>query len=363
MTLEYPPMVGGVAHYYANLVRYLPRGSIWVLDNAKGELLSTSRWLWPKWLKGLWNTYRAIRLYHIEFLLVGQVLPLGTIALILNRLLRIPYVVMTHGMDVTTPFAVGGHPRKQRLMCAILARASAITTVSTYTKTQLLRIGVPEEKIILVYPCANAEVTSHTVTPEELQSLERQYRLDGKRVMLSVGRLVERKGFDMVIAAMVTLHKTHPDLVYVIVGEGPYRSRLAELVRTYSLASVVHLVGQVSDAELATWYTRAACVVMPSRELPNHDVEGFGITFIEANSFGKPVIGGKSGGVVDAVIDGKTGFLVDPTDLAMLTKALQTVLTHPEHAEALGRFGAERVRAQFVWSAQAQKLEQLLSQK
>ncbi len=360
LTLEYPPMVGGVAHYYANLVQAMTHGSIWVLDNEKQELLATSRWIWPKWLKGVWNTWRAVRMYSVECLLVGQVLPLGTIALLLHRVLRIPYIVLTHGMDVTIPFGIEGSPRKQKLVRMILEQAAAVTTVSSYTKSQLEKLGVPEKKITLISPCAHRELTEHSPTEDELRQLDERYQLSGKRVMLSVGRLVERKGFDLTIAAMASVRKIHPDVAYVIVGEGSYRPRLEEFVRQHSLVSAVHFVGTVSDNELGTWYTRAEFVVMPSRELPNHDVEGFGITFIEANAFGKAVIGGKSGGVVDAVVDGETGFLVDPTDLAMLIQAIETLLRNPEQARTLGQQGAERVQRQFQWSAQAKRFEQLI---
>jgi phosphatidylinositol alpha-1,6-mannosyltransferase len=357
ITLEYPPMIGGVSHYYANLVHALPDGEVFVLDNEKGELLSTSHWVWPKWLKGVWNTLRAVRKYKIEYLLVGQVLPLGTIALLLKRFAGIPYMVMTHGMDVTIPFAAGSSPRKQKLVRAILHQASAVTTVSSYTKAQLVSLGVPESKIAMVYPCPNIEVTDVQPSSVTMAELDRTHHVEGKRVLLSVGRLVERKGFDMVIAAMAKLRKDYPDLVYVIAGEGAYRARLEALVHKYQLASCIRFVGAVSNAELAAWYTRATAVIMPSRELPNHDVEGFGITFVEAGAFGKPVIGGNSGGVVDAVVDGQTGFLVEPTNLAMLTQAIISLLDNPQQAERLGAFGKKRVAEQFDWKTQARVLQ------
>ena len=353
-------MIGGVAHYYANLVHVLPAGDVYVLDDEKHELLSTSHYIWPHWIKGLWNTRRAIKKYRIECLLVGQVLPLGTIALLLKRWMGIPYLVMTHGMDVTTPFGPGGSMRKQRLVRMILRSASAVTTVSNYTKSQLVQLGVSEQQIVTVYPCPNVEVTGAEPTTEFLAQLDRTHRLEGKRILLSVGRLVERKGFDMVIAAMVAIRKQYPDVVCVIVGEGPYRARLEALITRYQLASVVRLVGSVSTEELAGWYARAECMIMPSRELPNHDVEGFGISFVEANAFGKPVIGGKSGGVVDAVVDGETGFLVEPTNLAMLTKAMQTILDQPELAQRLGGQGKKRVAELFDWKTQGKKLHALI---
>jgi len=361
ITIEYPPLIGGVAHYYANLVRHLPVGEIVVLDNAKGELLSTSRVVWPKWLKGIVSTFRAIRKNNIECILVGQVLPLGVIAWIFYRCMGIPYIVATHGMDVTMPFAHDGSRRKQWLIRHILMHASAVTTVSQYTREKLITLGVPENRIVLVYPCANDDVVGVPVDQTQRDTLDERYHLQGKRVVLSVGRLIERKGFDVGIMAMAIVQKDHPDVAYVIVGDGGYRDRLRALVERLQLQDCVQIIGSVTNEELAVWYSRSTCMLMPSRELENHDVEGFGITFVEANAFGKPTIGGNSGGIPDAVIDGETGFLVNPTDVPMLTRALTTVLDNTAVAQRLGESGKKRTQEIFNWSVQAKKLEECIT--
>ncbi|MBI2411043.1 MAG: glycosyltransferase family 4 protein [Candidatus Kerfeldbacteria bacterium] len=375
MTLDYPPMVGGVANYYRHLVEQLPQESIVVLDNAHGELLSSSRWVWPKWLKAVSSTYRLIKKEKIEHLLVGQILPLGTVALMLHLWLRIPYTVMTHAMDVTLPFGPEGSRRKQWLIKNILHKAAAVTTVSSFTKNKLRELGVQSHKIFLVYPCPH-------ITPELLsakhppQDYSRELRFatqsrcsleylaagiaQGKKIILSVGRLVERKGFDMVIRALPELRKIFPNILYIIVGDGTDRQRLEQIAREQRVDDIVHFTEVISDEAIAQWFAACTFFVMPSRKLSNNDVEGFGIVYLEANSFGKPVIAGNSGGVHDAVIDGQTGLLVEPENVTMLTQAMNRFLDDSAFAQRLGQQGQARVHEQFRWSLQAQTVQRML---
>jgi phosphatidyl-myo-inositol dimannoside synthase len=362
ITLEYPPMVGGIAHYYKNLVQGLPPGSIWVLDNHGGELLSSSPLVWPHWLKGLLNSYRAVRKYSIEHILVGQVLPIGTIALILKLFFRIRYTVMTHAMDVTIPFGNQGSARKRWLVRKILQHADHVTTVSVYTRIHLDTLGVNPKKIAMIYPCPNVsgldQQETHTI---DRVAFDAEHHLEEKRVLLTVTRLVERKGIDVALQAFSRLANKYADVEYIILGDGPDRPRLEQLALQMGVKDRVRFVGKVSESLLAQWYERCDVFVMPSRKLSNNDVEGFGIVFVEANSFGKPVIAGKSGGVSDAVIDGETGFLVDPMDIGMVAKAMDRLLSDPEQARMLGEQGRERVREFFQWTIQAKTLEKILS--
>ena len=136
--------------------------------------------------------------------------------------------------------------------------------------------------------------------------------------MLSVGRLAPRKGFDTVIQALGEIVSAHPDTLYVMVGDGPDRDRLRTLVEHHGLQDYVYMTGRVEWEDLPRWHNVADVFVTPSRSAPP-SVEGFGIVFLEANACGKPVIGARTGGIPDAVLDGETGLLVDadaPSDLA-----------------------------------------------
>ncbi|PIW36946.1 MAG: hypothetical protein COW24_02720 [Candidatus Kerfeldbacteria bacterium CG15_BIG_FIL_POST_REV_8_21_14_020_45_12] len=360
VTLDYPPMVGGVANYYQNLVSYLPEGDIFVLDNSENELLFVGGPWWPKWLKGFVNTWRAISRYDVKHVVVGQVLPVGTIVWLISLVRRIPYTVMTHAMDVTIPYAPDVTTRKRWLMGKILLRAKWVITVSAYTRQHLIKLGVPEDKIEVIYPCPNVSGDFLWNSEDDVQFMIGKYELKDKLVILSVGRLVERKGFDMVIRALPQVLAEAPETVYVVVGEGGDRERLRLIAEAEGVSNSVRFVGLVSDKELAGWYQQCDLFVMPSRELSNRDVEGFGITFIEAGSFGKPVIGGISGGIADAVVDGETGFLVESTNVDMLAEAMLQLLKDPVRAHELGEAGRSRVASKFKWSVQAKHLADLI---
>lgn len=359
VTLEYPPMVGGVAQYYSHIVQELPKGDIHVLDNEEEYLLS-GQWLWPRWLKGLVNTYRAVRKYDIEHILVGQILPVGTMALILYKFFGIPYTVMTHGMDVTIPFGASGSVRKQNLVHKILHNADSVTTVSQYTKTQLLNLGVDEDKIHIVYPCPHMTDASAADNQLDKDIVDTVFHTKKRHIVLSVGRLVERKGHDMVIRAIAKLKDQFPQILYAIIGDGNYREELEFLVQGLEVENNVLFLGKLNDTQVKEWYTRCDMFAMPSRQLENGDVEGFGIVFLEANSFGKPVIAGNSGGIPDAVVDGETGFLVDPLDAEMIADSIERLLLDKTLAQKMGEKGRERTHAEFRWDVQASKLRAII---
>lgn len=359
ITLEYPPMIGGVSRYYQHLVELLPRDRIWVLDNEHNALLSQTRWMWPRWLRGAWSTWRAVTQHHIEHILVGQILPLGTVALILRLLRRIPYTVMTHAMDITVPMNPQSPKRKQFLLRLILRHASSVTTVSRYTKDKIINCGVPSDRIHVIHPCPhiNGTESSETLT----QPSSQQPMSVDQKILLSVGRLIERKGFDTVIRALRRIQEAVPQTHYIIVGEGPYKKTLQSIAVQLGVQHSVTFVGQCTDQELRAWYQRCDVFIMPSRELENSDTEGFGIVYIEASSFGKPVIGSTAGGISDAVVDGQTGFIVDPEDITMVADACTRLLTNTMLAEQFGSTGQQRVREIFQWKVQAAQLTRLLT--
>lgn len=355
-------MIGGVSRYYQHLIELLPQENIWVLDNEHHALLSQTRWVSPRWLKAVWSTWKAVTQHNIEHILVGQVLPLGTVALILRLLRHIPYTVMTHAMDITVPLNPQSPKRKQFMLRLILRHAASVTTVSRFTKDKILGIGVPNERIHIIHPCPhiNGTVPSKTIPNISNQHTAVTVAAD-KKILLSVGRVIERKGFDTVIRALRRVQEIVPHTQYVIVGEGPYKKTLQSITEQLGLQDAVTFVGQCTDQELRAWYQRCDLFIMPSRELANSDTEGFGIVYVEASSFGKPVIGSTSGGISDAVVDGHTGFIVDPDDIAMTADACTRLLTNEVLAKQLGSNGQQRVQKIFQWKVQAEQLSQLLT--
>jgi phosphatidylinositol alpha-1,6-mannosyltransferase len=167
-------------------------------------------------------------------------------------------------------------------------------------------------------------------------------------VVLCVGRLVERKGQDVLIRSLPQVAAAVPEVLCVLAGSGADRSRLEELARDLGVADRVCFLGFVPETELPGCYAAADVFAMPSRYLPSAgDVEGFGIVFLEANAAGVPVVGGRSGGVEEAVRDGYTGLLVDPEDPAAVAGALTRLLQDEGLRRQLGAQGRERARLDF----------------
>jgi phosphatidylinositol alpha-1,6-mannosyltransferase len=181
-----------------------------------------------------------------------------------------------------------------------------------------------------------------------------RYGLDGARVLLTVGRLVERKGHDVVIRALRRVSEAIGPVRYLIAGSGSEERRLRALAADLGCADEVIFIGHVSDEDLPPLYAACDVFVMPSRALQERDgIEGFGIVFLEAGASGKPVIGGRSGGITDAVLDGTTGVLVNPQDVEEIAEALIRLLRDREDAARMGEEGRRRAEAlRLAWGTE-----------
>ncbi|MBI3963866.1 MAG: glycosyltransferase family 4 protein [Candidatus Kerfeldbacteria bacterium] len=373
VTLEFPPDVGGVGRYLVNVARNLPIGRVVVLAAARGDKqpidtndsyvlyrrrLLTGRWFWPRWLPVLWQTWRIVRRERIEQLLVSHVLPVGTVAWLLRKML--PYWIIVHGVDVTTP----SHPRKRALIRRVLIHARGVIVNSEFVQREVERYGVAADRITVVTPgvdLPSQERQSRATTEQKRQALEERYRLGGRPVLLTVSRLVKRKGVDTVIRAMPKIVERVPTLVYLIVGTGPEAESLQSLVAELHLEAHVLFTGFVPDDDLPLYFERSSVFVMVPRELTDRDVEGFGIVYLEANACAKPVIGSRTGGVAEAVVNGVTGLLVEPDQPDAVADAVVRLLNEPAFAQRLGIQGKTRALNTFSWKHQTGRIEALLT--
>jgi phosphatidylinositol alpha-1,6-mannosyltransferase len=209
--------------------------------------------------------------------------------------------------------------------------------------------GVPMEKIHVVYPGVDAERFRPDVDGAAMRS--RVARPDDI-VFLSVGRLQRRKGHDMVLKALARLRARVAAVRYVIVGDGPHQGQLEADVQALGLGDIVRFAGPAAADDLPVWYAASDVFVMPNRS-DGVDFEGFGIVFLEAAAAGKPVIGGRSGGVPEAVEDRATGLLVDGADVVELENAMATLAESRELRAQYGAAGRERAVRRFSWDRAA----------
>lgn len=371
LTLDFPPMVGGVANYWKHLCSQLPPEDLVVLapecDQSfdfdsqqryliyRKNLFHQCRWIWPNWLPFMRQAFKITKREKIQHLLVAQVLPGGTIAYCLKKHYNIPYTLSFHGLDLA--FATG-QPRKHWLLKKIIENASSIIVNSQYTKDLLLSRGYKfAGPLEVIYPCPNI---TPAVCPLAMREKIKFNDLKNKKVIVTVARLVERKGQDNVLRALPQVIQEVPNLKYLIVGNGVYKDRLVSLIRELHLEQYVNIIDDALDEELPCYFELADVFVMPCRRLDNGDVEGFGIVFLEANAFGKPVIAGRSGGAVEAVDDSKTGFLVDPQNVNEIANSIINLLKNPQLAQKIGQNGKNRVEKIFLPEKQVKKLLKLL---
>jgi phosphatidylinositol alpha-1,6-mannosyltransferase len=177
----------------------------------------------------------------------------------------------------------------------------------------------------------------------------------GKRVILTVARLDYHKGHADVIRALPGVIERVGETAYLIVGDGPLRDELKQLARSLGVEEEVVFLGPVDDSRLVELYNLADVFIMISQETEK-DVEGFGLVFLEANACGKPVVGGDSGGVAEAIAHKVTGLLVHPGDVEGIACALTDVLSDEGLARRLGSAGRRRVEREYNWASTAAKL-------
>lgn len=306
-------------------------------------------WLKPESLLMYGRLFgRSLRLaltHRFEAIHAFRALPEGLVAWWVARLTGHPVVIYAHGEELTT-----WRGRKHTAMVFALRHADAVIANSEFTRDQLVARGVAPEKIRLIYPGVDTERFRPGLPCDDLKV--RIGLAPKQRLILSVGRLSRRKGFDMVIRALPELLRQGLDVRYAVIGIGEDWNYLHALAQECGVAERVHFLGHVPAEELPRWYNACDVFVMPNREIEG-DTEGFGMVFVEAAACGKAAIAGKAGGTGAAVVDGVTGFRVDGSRVEAVAAVLGRVLADDALARRLGEAGYERVGARFSWPSVA----------
>lgn len=354
VTKEYPPFKGGVGNYYYNLASHFPyHETFLVLENNDSKLDSGSGFF--SWRHAFSEIYWKIKNAKINRVLVGHILPLGTVVYFLSFILSFKYFVFLHGLDLSSALKI---PRKRKLATLILKRAEKVIAANSFVSFSLLQ-KLPElrGRVIIINP---GLAKDHPfVSEKEKEILRDKYNLKDKTVLFSLGRLVKRKGFDYTIEALKRMSSEDlENLIYVIAGTGLEAENLRSLVPD-NLRNKILFLGEISEDLKWQWLAICDIFIMPARDIDG-DYEGFGIVYLEANLFSKPVIAGQAGGVTDAVIDGLNGLLVNPENVDDIKEAILKLKNNPDLAVKLGEAGRERVQANFNWEKLAFDLYQAI---
>lgn len=371
ITSYFPPRKGGISNFLSNIYNSLKKENDFFvftdqyLSNEKDSKIIRktffSRILWPRWIPLIFKTYRQVKINNIELLQAGQLIPIGTVCYLLNKIIGIKYHVFVYGQDM---LIARNSKRKTKVIKKVLKNADKVIANSSYTKQLALKNGAHKDKIIVVYPIPKNLKIRH-YSSDEILKFKKQKELSDKRVILSVGNLVKRKGQDMVIKSVLKLANKYHDLIYLIIGSGPNYGDLNKLIERFNLTKNVKILQNITDDELPLYYASCDLLVMPSRFLKNKnnmptDVEGFGMVFLEANLYGKPVIGGNVGGQIDAIEDKVSGFLVDPESTKNIAKKIELLLDNKELLNQIGISSKKRVSENFNWTTEIGKIKKII---
>ena len=294
---------------------------------------------------------RIVGAEDVGTICIGELVACGWLASVCRGLLRRKVIMYVHGEEISTrsPYDIDGRRRRRAL-----SASNGCVAVSRFTRAELIEnFGVPPAKIELI---SNGVDLGRFRKRQRRSDLVARHGLEGKHVLLTVGRLYARKGVDRVIESLPRVLETIGDLHYVVVGDGPYLPALEDLARQLGVADRIVFAGAVTDAELVTYYALADAFIMANREMPDGDTEGFGLVFLEANACGLPVIAGKAGGSVDAVTHDLNGLLVDGDDPAAIATAIERLFLDDELRARLIAGGTE-VAGRSGWD---QRVEQFL---
>lgn len=299
-------------------------------------------------LKSLWLSLT----HRFDALHAFRALPEGLVAWLVARLTFRPVVIYAHGEELTT----WGHGFKYKAMRATLRHADRVIANSDYTRDELLKMGVSHDRITVIYPGVDIERFRPGLPCDDLREMT-GLKPEGK-LILSVGRLQRRKGFDMVVRSLPELLRQGIDVQYALIGIGEDRQYLKDLAKELGVTSRVHLLGHVHADDLPRWYNACDVFAMPNREI-NGDTEGFGMVFLEAAACAKPSVAGKAGGTGDAVIDGETGARVNGSNPDEVVDSLSSLLNNAGMRNSYGMRAFERAQRTFSWVCVADRTARL----
>ena len=370
VTNDFGPRAGGIETFVIGLIERRPFGQTIVYTSAQTDseaydqawktnfgvtvIRDRAKILLPT-PRVARNLSRIIKESNIQVAAFGAAAPLGLLSASMKKAGVRKTVALTHGHEVwwakVFPFN-----------CALRKIGSSIdslTYLGEFTQKAIARSlsKASAQKMVKIAPGIDVDHFS----PQDSTQLRKELKLDNKRVIVSVGRLVHRKGQDHLIQAMPEILKSVPNAHILMVGQGPYLSHLKKLVQELNLIDHVSFIGRIQYAQLPQYICAGDIFAMPSRSrFFGLEVEGLGIVYLEASACGLPVIAGSSGGAPDAVLDGVTGIVVDGENNQEIAAAAIKLLQDIQGAKTMGLAGREWIIENWRWEIWSQRFNKLL---
>lgn len=346
---KHPPSIGGMQRLSYHLVSHMRRRV-----RATAIIWGGSQMLLPVFLvyalfKSLW-----VALHRVDMISVGDPI-VGLIGWVLRWLFRVPVVVTVHGLDVTYAF-----PPYQWLIPRLLRRMDRVICISDSVRKSCIQRGISADRCVIIRPGVTVpeRLPSRSIARRRLEDLTGR-NLDDATVLLTVARLVPRKGIAWFTESVLPRLASHPANVhYVIVGDGPELGRVRHAISQSRLRSRTFLLGRIPDDDLMHIYVSADLFIMPNLPVSG-DMEGFGLVAFEAAAHALPVLAADLEGIRDAVIPEQTGWLLPSADADAWVHELANLFNEPNTRQIVSRRAFEVARDQFEWSQMVDAYEDL----
>ena len=370
ITNDFGPRAGGIETFVIGLIERMPFGSVVVYTSAQSDSAEYDRrWLEKygvevirdrsKILLPSLRVGRAVRALvrkrGITQVFFGAAAPLGLLSHGLRKAGVQRIVALTHGHEVwwakVWPFTW--------MMRRIGSGVDVLTYLGSFTKSAISRSLSKKASSAMVRIAPGID-TTHFAPSQDADVLKRELDLADRRVIVSVGRLVHRKGQDTLVEALPEILQSFPDAHLLFVGVGPHLEYIHKRAIQLGVLSNVSFVGRVQYSELPRFISVGEVFAMPSRSrLAGLEVEGLGIVYLEASACELPIVGGKSGGAPDALLEGDTGFAVDGLKPSEVASAVITLLKDPVRAKEMGKRGRQWIIDEWEWRHWSAKFNDL----
>jgi phosphatidylinositol alpha-1,6-mannosyltransferase len=282
---------------------------------------------------------------------------IGLVTAFFQPIFKTPFILSAHGAEITRN---RNNSLVTSLMRFVFNRAAKIIAVSEFTLGIVIEYAKADP--------AKCEVVSNGIDVGSVNITSKIEARDylnlnhNTPVLLTVSRVDERKGHIDVLNALPEVIKQFPDLKYLIVGNGPEKDNIISRIKELGINDSVELAGFVSDEDLPHYYSACDIFIMLNKMTSIEDFEGFGFVFAEAAAYGKPQIGGDSGGPKEVIVENETGYLVDPTDSALVANRIISLLSDKEKIFRMGQNAANRTKNYFTTDVMVKNINRNLTQ-
>lgn len=371
ITNDFGPRTGGIETFVIGLLERIVDCNVIVFTSQQGDTSEyDQQWLKKFGVQVIRDRSRILlpsvrvakrakeiaQSHNVEVLVFGAAAPLALMAPRLRKAGIKKIIALTHGHEVwwarIFPFNLA--------MRRIGNSVDHLTYLGEFTRQAISR-SLSQKSIDSMVKIAPGIDTSHFSPQADAIHRRTELGLEGKKIIVSVGRLVHRKGQDKLIEAFPTIVREIPNAHLLIVGEGPYRTHLEKLVERLSLKENVTFVGRIFYDDLPSYLSASDVFVMPSRSrFFGLEVEGLGIVYLEASACAIPVVAGISGGAPDAVQEGITGLCVDGTNAAQIAEAVIHICSDSKRAAKMGLAGRNWIIEKWRWEIWSKEFNTLL---